>query len=272
MSSVIVQHQNGRVFDLDKLGYHVQSDFAPFGTNWTHTTTWIGKYKNYESNAQLGDKTININFVFVCHDMTEYQLKCLDLTKCLSGAFYYWIYLADVPNIRWWVTCEGQPTFTPVGNSGYGTASFTLKCPKGLGESTHHTGELHSQPANLYDNGFFGLGNHFPHDGEAPRYQFSEGSFRVFNPGSINLTCAGLHGKIIFSGGGPVTMTNSTTQQTFSYKQSFGTLILDGYLPFADGKLDYKNSNHSGIDLKRGWNEISVSGCSSVEFDETFYY
>ena len=67
-------------------------------------------------------------------------------------------------------------------------------------------------------------------------------------------------------------MKNNSTKQTFTYNKSFGTLILDGYVPYADGHLDYKNSNHSGIDLIRGWNDISVSGCSSVEFDETFYY
>ena len=45
MSSVIIQHINGKKFDLDALGYRVQM-VSPFGSNWTQAVTQLNRYVN----------------------------------------------------------------------------------------------------------------------------------------------------------------------------------------------------------------------------------
>lgn len=273
LSSVIVQHKNGKVFDLDALGYHVKT-FAPWGSDWTQSTTSINKYLLLDTSRKVQAKTATLELNTMAHDVMGLQLRFLDLTKVFNGEYDFWIYFADIPHIRWEATVNGAPTFNLIGNSGFGSASIPLYFPKGFAETTHSTGELPANvPANQYPLGLFGLGTHFPNDGENPAYSaMSPSSMRIFNPGSIALRAKGLHGKIIAEDGSNFHIKNLTNGTSFTYKKGFGTLKLDGYICMVDDNFDFVNTDHGHIDIERGWNDFSISGASKVTFDLHFYY
>ena len=273
MSSVIIQHINGKKFDLDALGYRVQM-VSPFGSNWTQAVTQLNRYVNVVSQPKAQPKTFTITLAMNCQDITGLQLKYEALSMIFNGEYYFWMYLADIPHIRWEVTVSGEPQYTPVGTTGYGTASITLYCAKGFAETTHSTAEIPvGEGANSYSLGLFGIGTHFPNGGENPVYSANNpSSMSIFNPGTIALRAKGLHGKIIAYYGSSFTITNESNHTSFTYKKPYGTLILDGYMPINGNQLDYVNSDHGHIDIERGWNQFYISGASKVVFDLHFYY
>lgn len=277
MSSVIVEHKNGKVFDLDKLGYRVKT-FEPWGINWTNTTVALNKYVILNTDTKLQPKSMNLELNVMAHDMTGLQIRFLDLTRVFSGDYDYWIYFAEIPYIRWEVKLDGEIDFKTVGNAGFGQVTVPLKCLKGVGETTHSTADIpEGDGATDYGVGIYGIGTHFQHSGDVPMYIYSgTRSFKIYNPGNIPLRGDGLHGKVIVeaSGANSITITNKTNDSKFSYKKSFSKLVLDGYLPYVDGKVDFTNSNHGCINLDRYWNKISVScsGDFTILFDLHFYY
>lgn len=273
MSSVIVQHKNGKKFDLDKLGYRVQM-ISPFGSNWTQSVLQLNRYTNIVQQPKAQPKTFTITLAMNCTDITGLQLKYEALSMIFNGEYYFYIYLANIPHIRWEVSVSGEPQYTPVGTTGYGTASITLYCAKGFAETTHSTGELgYEIPANQYPLGLFGIGTHFENGGENPVYAVeNDTSINIFNPGTIALRAKGLHGIIKCQDGSNLIIENNTNKTRFEYNGSFGVLELDGYMCMVDGKLDYKNTNHGHIDIERGWNSFNVYGATFVSFDLRFYY
>lgn len=273
MSSVIIKHKNGKTFDLDALGYRVQM-VSPFGSNWTQSVTQLNRYINIASQPKVQPKTFTITIAMNCSDITGLQLKYEALSMIFNGEYYFWLYLSDIPHLRWEVTVSGEPQYTPLGTTGYGTATITLYCAKGFAETTHSTGELLiNEPANGYEPGLWGIGTHFENGGVNPIYSaFDQSSMQILNPGTIALRAKGLHGKIIAEEGSNFTITNNTNNTSFTYKKGFMKLELDGYLCMVDGHFDYVNTDHGHIDIERGWNDFSVSGATKVTFDLHFYY
>ena len=273
LSSVIVEHKNGKKFDLDALGYHVKT-FEPWGSDWTQSSTSINKYLLLDTSRKVQAKTATLELNTMASDVTGLQLKFMDLTRVFNGEYNFYIYFAEIPHIRWEATVNGAPTFTMSGNSGFGSASIPLYFPKGFAETTHSTGEIGSNiPANQYPLGFFGIGTHFEHNGENPIYSIANAdTIKIFNPGNIALRAKGLHGKIYAEDGSNFIIKNNTNHTKFTYNRSFGRLELDGYICTVDGNFDYKNTDHGHIDIERGWNSFNVYGASRVSFDLRFYY
>lgn len=277
MSSVIVKHMNGKTFDLDKLGYRVKT-FEPWGINWTNTTVALNKYMVLNTDSKIQPKSMNLELNVMAHDMTGLQLRFLDLTKVFSGDFDFWIYFAEIPYIRWQVKVDGEIDFKAVGNAGFGNVTVPLKCMKGVAESTRSTGETFTDDfATDYMYGLFGIGTHFELGGDPPQYNFRNAiEFKIYNAGSIPQKADGLHGKIVVEtdGADGITIRNNTNKCEFSYSKPFKKLVLDGYLPYVDGKIDFANSNHGCIDLDRYWNKIAISCHANftVMFDMHFYY
>lgn len=273
VSSVIIQHFNGKKFDLDKLGYRVQM-VSPFGSNWTQAVTQLNRYVNIVQQPKAQPKTFTLTLAMNCQDITGLQLKYEALSMIFNGEYYFWLYLADIPHIRWEVTVSGEPQYTPQGTTGYGTASITLYCAKGFAETTHSTADIPTdQGANSYDLGLFGIGTHFPHSGINPVYSSSSPHvMQIYNAGTIALRAKGLHGKIICYNGDGLSIDNNANGTSFHYRKPYSKLVLDGYSCFADGQFDFVNSDKGHIDLERGWNQIITSGPSKVTFDLHFYY
>lgn len=281
LTSVIIKHKNGKVFDLDKLGYHVKT-FEPWGIDWNQSTTAINRYLQIQTSSKIQPKSMTLELNTMASDMTGLQLRFLDLTKIFNGEYSFWIYFADIPYIRWEVTVNNAPTFTAIGNAGFGSASIPLYCPKGVAETTHSTAEITPTGtlATQYSVGLFGLGTHFEHGGKRVPYYSGTNAYQIpiFNPGSIALRAKGLHGKILISAQkgicSHVTITNNTNGTSFSYKKTFSQLTLDGYHCNVDGKLDFTNTDHGYIDIERLWNDFTID-CDStftVKFDLNFYY
>ena len=113
MSSVIVEHKNGKKFDLDALGYHVKT-FEPWGSDWTQSSTSINKYLLLDTSRKVQAKTATLELNTMASDVTGLQLKFMDLTRVFNGEYNFYIYFAEIPHIRWEATVSGSPTFTMV--------------------------------------------------------------------------------------------------------------------------------------------------------------
>lgn len=273
MSSVIIEHFNHKKFDLDALGYRVQM-VSPFGSNWTQSVTQLNRYINIVQQPKVQPKTFQLTIAINCSDITGLQLKYEALSMIFNGEYYFWLYLSKIPHLRWEVTVSGEPQYTPVGTTGYGTATITLYCAKGFAETTHSTGEIPTgQGANSYDLGLFGIGTHFELDGSNPTYSaLNPSQLDIYNAGTIALRAKGLHGKIIAENGSHLKITNMINDTSFEYKKSYKKLILDGYMCMVDKKFDFANTNFGHIDIERGWNAFEISGAGKITFDLHFYY
>ncbi len=87
VSSVIIQHFNGKKFDLDELGYRVQM-ISPFGSNWTQAVTQLNRYVNIVQQPKVQPKTFTLTLAMNCQDITGLQLKYEALSMIFNGEYY----------------------------------------------------------------------------------------------------------------------------------------------------------------------------------------
>lgn len=275
MSSVIITHDDGTVYDLDKLGFRVIASDIP-APPWEHSYQQMSRYVNVETDHKTQPLTIPVSFFVRGGDIAGLQLKRLDLKRIFPGDEYFWLQYAEIKHLRWRVTAE-EPQLTRINNSGYANGSVNLKCPNAFAETVANT----LDDAFTYDDGKWGLGLGIPY-GTTPKY-FYQGtsSCEIWNFSNIDLEADDTehHMQIIINGYCPVKLSikNNTTGQEFVYNHGFnGKFILDGAIPYFEGDEVYRNGNHAYLDFKKGKNDISISGMDgtswTVGFKTRFYY
>lgn len=111
------------------------------------------------------------------------------------------------------------------------------------------------------------------------KYTYPAGNFKIYNASDYDIQPYEQNHElnVIFSGGsGLPSITNTDTNNTFKMNSAISSgdsLILKGVHPFLNGSACEINTNHGHINLKRGWNNLSLSGYSgTVTFDFPFIY
>lgn len=272
LSSIFVERKDGTIYDLDVLGFKVQT-FDPPSTNWTHTYQQQGRYGTTLIDTKADSLTIPLSLVITASDVYDLELQRLELKKIFDSSETFYVYTERMPHLRWEVVADSFQ-FPQTSNFWRATASINLICPSGFAESKATTLDILS-----YDVEKWGLGMNIPH-GTDLRYTFkNERSFRVYNASNIDLLADDKPVQIIFKGNvaNKLTITNKTTGQTFEFSRSLdtgNTLILDGLIPIEDDQQMYYASNHGYIDFKKGWNEFEIDGATdfTVSFNTRFYY
>lgn len=109
-------------------------------------------------------------------------------------------------------------------------------------------------------------------------YSKLSGDFKIYNPSDFDIQPYEQDHEfnIIFNGSGTPSITNKTTNDTFSMTSSISStdsLILKGVHPFLNGNACEINTNHGHVNLKKGWNDFSLTGLDgTVTFDFPFIY
>lgn len=266
MSSIFVERLNGTVYDLDKLGFVVQT-FDPPATNYAHTIQQIGLQGATLVGTTVGSLTIPLTLIIKANDINDLELQRLKLKNIFDSSEMFYVYSDRIPYLRWKVVAESF-NFPQTGNFWRATATINLTCPDGYAESRGTT-------LNPSD---YGWGMNIP--SQKLDYVFqNQNDISVYNASNIDLLADEHPVKIIFNGNvaNKLTITNQTTSQTFEYNRSLNkntTLTIDGLIPIENNSQMYYACNHAYIDFKRGWNKIQISGASdfTIKFDTRFYY
>lgn len=266
MSSIFIERLNGTIYDLDNLGFVVQT-FDPPSTNYNHTIQQIGLQGETLVGTTVGSLTIPLSLIIKANSVNDLELQRLKLKNIFDSSEMFYVYSDRIPYLRWKVVAESF-SFPQTSNFWQATATINLICPDGYAESQGTT----LNPSN------YGWGMNVP--SQRLDYIFdNQTNINVYNAGNIDLKADEHPVKIIFNGdvSQKLTIKNKTTNQTFEYNRSLSkdkTLIIDGLIPIENDSQMYYASNHAYIDFKRGWNNLQIEGATNftIKFDTKFYY
>lgn len=272
--SIMIQRQDGTTFNLDEVGLRVVS-FDPPAPNYQHTFTNISELRATLTETQIQQTTIPLVFQIRAKDFYDYELMAMRVKDIFRSYEEFYVINMRIPMIRWKVVAEAFEI--PRLNNFYFSQPITvsLDCGEGLAESVSLTSEDNFQ---AYD-AKWGRGMNIPRDRDIS-YHFSNlGTFDVWNLGHIPLKADERPVLYEFRGnvGSQLTITNTTTNQTFQLNKSLSTgnlLQLYGMKPVVDNVGCYQNGNHAYLDLAVGKNTFNLSGASdwSLDVSTRFYY
>lgn len=271
MASIMIKHLDGKVFDLDALGFRVVS-YNPPTASVTYTYQQIGNYGTTLTGAQTAQLVIPLVVVIKARDMNDYRLQLIELHKIFYTDEYFYAYDSKIPYLRYKVRAE---QIAPTQNGNFwqsNNVTINLDCPSGYAESTYTSLEI----AN--DNSLMGFGINLP-IGQEFQAQFNTSDFTFTNLGLIPLQADERPVTITFNGSvaNALTITNQTTNQSLKISKSLSssdTLTITGFMPAVNGTPIYGESDHGYIDFVRGDNQIHIDGTTSftINFDTRFYY
>lgn len=271
-STILIERQDGTIYDLGKMGFGVVS-FNPPSANWQHTWQQVGKYHTSLINSEVQQTSIPLVLDAFAIDNYDMELQRLMLRQIFMSDDYFYVISMRTPYLRWKCVAEAFDMTQLDNYHKLKSVSITLDCIDGFAESTATT-----QMPFTYDSGSWGLGENLPNGVDIP-YTFSTPSFKVYNASIIPLRAEEHPFTLAFQGTVPNTLiiTNATTGQTFVLNRSLtssDTMELVGLVPIVNGSQDYGASNHAYLDLAVGWNEFEISGASNftISFDTHFYY
>lgn len=271
MSSIMIKHLDGTIYDLDALGFRVVS-YNPPTASVTYTYQQIGDYGTTLTGAQTGQLTIPLVVVIKARDMNDYRMQLIKLHSIFYTDEYFYVYDSKMPYLRYKVRAQ-QISPTQNGNFWYSSnVTINLDCPSGYAESTYTSLEM----AN--NHSFMGFGVNLP-IGQEFQAQFNTPDFTFTNIGLIPLQADERPVTITFNGSvaSALTITNKTTNQSLKISKSLSAsdmLTITGFMPAVNGTQIYGDSDHGYIDFVRGDNQIHIDGTTSftISFDTRFYY
>lgn len=271
MSSIMIQHSDGTIYDLDALGFRVAS-YNPPTASVTYTYQQIGNYGTKLTGAQTAQLVIPLTVVITAQDMNDYRLQLIELHKIFYTDEYFYVYDSKIPYLRYKVRAE---QISPTQNGNFWQSSnvtINLDCPSGYAESTYTSLEMAG------DNSLMGFGINLPIEQEF-QAQFNSPDFTFTNIGLIPLQADERPVTITFNGSvaSDLKITNQTTNQSLKISKSLSssdTLTITGFMPAVNGTPIYGDSDHGYIDFVRGDNQIHIDGTTSftISFDTRFYY
>lgn len=274
-STIIITRQDGTVYDLGKMGYHVKTFDPPSSAN-THVFQQVGRHGAELVDTSAGQITIPLVLDIIAYDTYDFELQRMRLNKIFSTQEEFYISTVRVPYIRWKVIAE---SFTmPQLNSYWKSSGVTinLDCADGYAETVNTT--LTPFDFKHYETETYGL--NLP-NGRNLQYTWKEPNIQIYNASNIPLLAEEHPVTIIFKGNAPkgIKLKNKTTGQEINVYKSLitsDTLIWSGLVPIINGVQQYGNnlSDHGYLDFAVGWNELELTGATDfqISFDTRFYY
>lgn len=271
MASIMIKHLDGKVFDLDALGFRVAS-YNPPTASVTYTYQQIGNYGTTLTGAQTAHLIIPLTVVITARDMNDYRLQLIELRKIFYTDEYFYVYDSNIPYLRYKVRAE---QIAPTQNGNFwqsNNVTINLDCPSGYAETINTSLELSG------DTGLTGFGLNYM-IGKKFTARFNSPDFTFTNLGLIPLQADERPVTISFSGSvaSALTITNQTTNQSLKITHQLSpsdNLVIVGFMPTVNGTPIYGDSDHGYLDFARGDNEIHIDGATSftISFDTRFYY
>lgn len=126
---------------------------------------------------------------------------------------------------------------------------------------------------DIWDN--YPLGWHVPVFAEND-FTFTSKGFQVFNPSSKDIDPYYDKDSLKFSlnfAGGSCKLTNKTNGSTYTYNKSSNEnddILVDGITTYVNNAVATANTNYDNLVLTRGWNDIAVSGATSINITFSF--
>lgn len=271
MASIMIKHLDGKVFDLDALGFRVVS-YNPPTASVTYTYQQIGNYGTTLTGAQTAQLVIPLVVVIKARDMNDYRMQLIKLHSIFYTDEYFYVYDSKMPYLRYKVRAE-QIAPTQDGNFWQSNnVTINLDCPSGYAESTYMSLEM------AKDHSLMGFGVNLPIEQEF-KAQFNTPDFTFTNIGLIPLQADERPVTITFNGSvaSALTITNKTTNQSLKISKILSAsdmLTITGFMPAVNGAPIYGDSDHGYLDFARGDNDIHIDGSTSftISFNTRFYY
>ena len=270
MATIIIQHQDGTIYDLDALDFRVKK-FDPPTAAVNYAYTQVGNYGARLAGAQVAQLVIPLTLVIKAVDNPDYRAQLISLRRIFLTDEDFYVIDQTVPFLRYRVRAE---QISPTQNNNFwqsNDVTVNLDCADGYAETTTTTG------ASDFTSELYVFGINLPDT--LPKYSFTTSSFTFYNAGNIPLTADERPVTITFKGtaAGGLTIANKTTGQSIKITKALkasDTLTIAGMVPMINGQQAYADSDHGYLDFKRGNNQIQVTGASNftISFDTRFYY
>lgn len=216
------------------------------------------------SYSQVGNNTVNANFVLHFTDWYDYKMKKHELARFFMQKGLYRIRTDAEPGIVKFVRA-GNFTIERPQMTTFKEFTIPFDNPSGVKWSYAYSDELMEYSKDLWQ-----VGMNLP-NGQDLQYHFiNTHNFDIYNASDIDLDprekypvqiiVTGFHGKF--------DMINETTGDEIIYTEPLApedTLVWDKLSVFKNGKLDNGATNLAWIRLKRGWNHFKIYGYDNVD-------
>lgn len=124
-------------------------------------------------------------------------------------------------------------------------------------------------------NGNYQIGLNLPRDKDYS-YHFKSNDFNVYNPSDVDIQPLEQRHDLVIKitgTGNNVVLTNTTSNETFTYKKGLTdgqTLTINGINPFLDDTSCGIDTDHGTISLVKGNNHFTVSGLDNPDITFSF--
>lgn len=272
MTSVLIVRKNGKVFDLEKLGFRIKALTIP-SASYEHSTTDFGVYGRKFTGTTIKEKLITIELRVFSSQKFNVILDRNEIFRIFQSDESFYLIDMRLPTVRYEVRADN---FTPemLNHAKVVDYSINLTNAAGYGESTATT-----LTPFTFDSESWSIGMNLLH-GVDLAYTHRTKNFKIYNASNIPILAEERPYFIKLKGGEGynVSIINHTTGQEFILEGQLvktDQLELKGVFPTLNGELVYYRTNHGQIDLAIGMNEIELKGINGdfeISFDTRFYY
>lgn len=275
MGTILIQRLDGKIYDLDRLGFRVKSFNVP-SAMYSHTFQQVGKYGTQLINTEMQQLTIPMTFDIIAIDNYDYELQKLETARIFNSDEEFYVINMRIPYLRWRVVAE-QFQMNQLDNFWRASdVSVNLVCASGYAESTATT-----LVPFTYESNSWGIGMNLP-NGDDIAYNFkNQNKVDFYNASNIPLLVEERPVVIRFNGDAQngFKLRNETTNQEINLYLPLtksDNLVINGLIPTKNDAQCYGNglSDHGYLDFATGHNQLTISGTSDfkLSFETRFYY
>ena len=270
---MIIELLNGTRYDIADYSLKRLFHFIP-SANIVNSNYELEGRSDYITNGRLNNRVIRVELLYITQDIYDYYLLRDELNNLLMRDEEFYIIFKREPNKRWLVRNNVQFEVPPNPHMQSFVVEFITQnfYAESVGTS------LDLQNRKEWDVDLWAWDNTIDWDTNYP-YTFSGNQFIVNNFGNIVVDprYAWLETEIRAHPTGPLTITNTTTSDTYIYNgalTSSDTLLINGVRTLKNGVSDFANTNRQLLTLAVGTNNFIVNGgtIESIQFRFRFLY
>lgn len=215
-----------------------------------------------------------MNFSYKGTDKVDYRLLKQKIRGILNYEKVYYLWHSDMPGKKYAVI-RSENSIDDLTDA-FGTFNITFTVYKGYSESLYET----DQYDKTSDKWQFGNGLLVNDD---IQYKHNATSFKIYNGSDDDIQPFPHRHKMLIKinvdAPNGFKLINRTTDEVYEYKKAITRnkqLFYDGVYSFIDNKRVGINTNHGNMTLRKGYNDIEITGTNikqpTVEFVFPFIY
>lgn len=252
-----------KIPELEFLG----DTYTPIKTNTMQDLTGAdGSLFNFST---IDKNTVTLKFLLHYRDYYHYKALRHQVYDLLMQKCVYRIRTDAEPfMIKYCYSTGFEIEPTKAGSNG-ALVTLTMDNPSGYLFSMYPS----NMQQDIWDN--YPLGWHVPVFAEND-FTFTNNHFQVFNPSSKEIDPYYDKDNLKFSlnfAGKTCKLTNKTNGSTYTYNKASNEdddILVDGITTYVNNTVATANTSYDNLVLARGWNDIQVSGATSINITFSF--